>query len=86
LVARLSAPPIPSVVAWRREYKGEKGPLIALSQAVPGYPAHPEMLRLLGEAAVQQAMTGYGPIEGEPLLRKTDAAHLAALYGADISA
>ncbi|MGO8205014.1 aminotransferase, partial [Rhizobium ruizarguesonis] len=46
----------------------------------------PEMLRLLGEAAGQQAMTGYGPIEGEPLLRKTYAAHLAALYGADISA
>lgn len=34
LVARLSAPPIPSVVAWSREYKGEKGPLIDLSQAV----------------------------------------------------
>lgn len=86
LVARLSAPPIPSVVAWGREYKGLKGPLIDLSQAVPGYPAHPEMLRLLGEAAGQQAMTGYGPIEGEPLLRETYAAHLTELYGADISA
>jgi aspartate/methionine/tyrosine aminotransferase len=86
LVARLSAPPIPSVVAWSREYKGEKGPLIDLSQAVPGYPAHPEMLRLLAEAAGQQAMTGYGPIEGEPLLRKTYAAHVAELYGADLSA
>ena len=86
LVARLSAPPIPSVVAWGREYRGLKGPLIDLSQAVPGYPAHPEMLRLLGEAAGQQAMTGYGPIEGEPLLRESYAAHLAELYGADISA
>lgn len=86
LVSRLSAPPIPSVVAWGREYKGLKGPLIDLSQAVPGYPAHPEMLRLLGETAGQQAMTGYGPIEGEPLLRKTYAAHVAELYGADISA
>lgn len=86
LVARLSPPPIPSVIAWGREYKGEKGPLIDLSQAVPGYPAHPEMLRLLGEAAGQQAMTGYGPIEGEPLLRSVYAAHLAELYGADISA
>ena len=85
LVSRLSAPPIPSVVAWGREYKGLKGPLIDLSQAVPGYPAHPEMLRLLGETAGQQAMTGYGPIEGEPLLRKTYAAHVAELYGADIS-
>ncbi|MGO4199421.1 aminotransferase [Rhizobium sp. YAF28] len=86
LVSRLSAPPIPSVVAWGREYKGLKGPLIDLSQAVPGYPAHPEMLRLLGETAGQQAMTGYGPIEGEPLLRKTYAAHIAELYGAAISA
>ncbi|RKD35657.1 aminotransferase [Rhizobium sp. WW_1] len=86
LVARLSPPPIPSVVAWGREYKGQKGPLIDLSQAVPGYPAHPEMLRLLGEMAAQQAMTGYGPIEGEPVLRKAYAAHVAELYGADISA
>jgi len=85
LVSRLSAPPIPSVVAWGREYKGLNGPLIDLSQAVPGYPAHPEMLRLLAEAAGQQAMTGYGPIEGEPLLRKTYAAHVAELYGVDIS-
>ncbi|MGO7631884.1 aspartate/tyrosine/aromatic aminotransferase, partial [Rhizobium ruizarguesonis] len=37
-------------------------------------------------AAGQQAMTGYGPIEGEPLLRKTYATHLAALYGAALSA
>ncbi|ASW10769.1 aminotransferase [Rhizobium sp. 11515TR] len=86
LVARLSPPPIPSVVAWGREYKGQKGPLIDLSQAVPGYPAHPEMLRLLGETAAQQAMTGYGPIEGEPLLRQVYAAHVAEVYGADISA
>ncbi len=86
LVARLAPPPIPSVVAWGREYKGQKGPLIDLSQAVPGYPAHPEMLRLLGETAGQQAMTGYGPIEGEPALRKAYAAHVAELYGADISA
>ncbi|MFL5018090.1 MAG: aminotransferase [Rhizobium sp.] len=86
LVARLSAPPIPSVVAWSGEYKGEKGPLIDLSQAVPGYPAHPEMLRLLAGAAGQQAMTGYGPIEGEPRLRKTYVAYIAELYGAALSA
>ncbi len=86
LVARLSPPPIPSVVAWGREYKGLKGPLIDLSQAVPGYPAHPEMLRLLGDTASQQAMTGYGPIEGEPLLRQAYATHVAEVYGADISA
>lgn len=86
LVARLSPPPIPSVIAWSREYTGGKGALIDLSQAVPGYPAHPEMLRLLGEAAASQAMTGYGPIEGEAVLRTAYARHVSELYGAPVGA
>ncbi|MBP2446584.1 aminotransferase [Rhizobium leguminosarum] len=86
LVARLSPPPIPSVIAWSREYTGGKGALIDLSQAVPGYPAHPEMLRLLGEAAASQAMTGYGPIEGEAVLRTAYARHVSGLYGAPVGA
>jgi aspartate/methionine/tyrosine aminotransferase len=65
LVSRLSPPPIPSVLAWAREYRGGKGPPVDLSQAVPGYPAHPEMLRLLGRRRRLPSMTGYGPIEGE---------------------
>ncbi|NLS20275.1 aminotransferase [Rhizobium sp. P40RR-XXII] len=84
LVARLSPPPIPSVIAWSREYTGAKGPLIDLSQAVPGYPAHPEMLRLLGEAAASQTMTGYGPIEGETVLREAYARHVSEVYGAPV--
>lgn len=86
LIARLSPPPIPSVVAWSREYSGGRGPLIDLSQAVPGYPAHPEMLRLLGEAASSQAMTGYGPIEGEAVLRDAYARHVSEVYRAPIQA
>ncbi|WP_337269193.1 aminotransferase [Oryzifoliimicrobium ureilyticus] len=85
-VSTLSAPPIPSVIAWGREYNGAMGSLIDLSQAVPGYPTHPDMLRLLGETAAQQALTGYGPIEGEPLLRQTYAAHVSEVYGAKIAA
>lgn len=86
LVARLSPPPIPSVLAWGREYDGARGPLIDLSQAVPGYPAHPEMLRLLGEAASSASMTGYGPIEGEGALRSAYAAQMSAIYDAPVSA
>ncbi|MQB41718.1 aminotransferase [Rhizobium sp. ICMP 5592] len=86
LIARLSPPPIPSVVAWSREYSGARGPLIDLSQAVPGYPAHPEMLRLLGETASSQAMTGYGPIEGETVLRDVYARHVSEVYRAPIQA
>ncbi len=84
LITRLSPPPIPSVHAWGKAYDGSRGPLIDLSQAVPGYPTHPEMLRLLGAAAASPAMTGYGPIEGEPVLRKTYADHVGAVYEADI--
>ncbi len=86
LVDKLSLPPVPSVAAWGRAYDGAKGPLIDLSQAVPGYPAHPEMLRLLGETASSTAYTGYGPIEGDALLREAYGAHIAGVYGAALSA
>ncbi|MET0747617.1 MAG: aminotransferase [Rhizobium sp.] len=84
-ITRLSPPPIPSVHAWGRAYDGRLGPLIDLSQAVPGYPTHPEMLRLLGEAAASPAMTGYGPIEGETVLRQAYARHVGEVYGADLT-
>ncbi|PRD44248.1 aspartate/tyrosine/aromatic aminotransferase [Phyllobacterium phragmitis] len=86
LVANLSAPPIPLVQAWAEEYSGAHGPLIDLSQAVPGYPPHRDMLQWLGEAASSTAYTGYGPIEGETVLRKAYAEHVADLYGAPVEA
>lgn len=84
LIRSLSAPPVPSVLAWAREYKGDRGPLIDLSQAVPGYPPHPDMLAWLSEAAGERRFTGYGAIEGEDELRQAYAAHAAALYGAPL--
>ena len=84
LVTRLSPPPIPAVQAWGKSYDGSLGPLIDLSQAVPGYPPHPDMLRWLGEAASSLAYTNYGPIEGETPLREAYAAHVYELYGANI--
>ena len=86
LIASLSQPPVPAVLSWARAYGGEKGPLIDLSQAVPGYPAHPDMLRWLSETAGSTAYTGYGAIEGEQPLREAYATHLRELYGAAISA
>ncbi|RDL50493.1 Aspartate aminotransferase [Ensifer sp. M14] len=85
LVEKLSPPPVPSVLAWAKSYDGSRGPLIDLSQAVPGYPAHPDMLAWLGEAAASTAFTGYGAIEGEAVLREAYAAHVAGLYGAAIT-
>ncbi|CDN55626.1 Putative aspartate aminotransferase [Neorhizobium galegae bv. officinalis bv. officinalis str. HAMBI 1141] len=84
LIEKLSPPPVPSVAAWGRAYDGSKGPLIDLSQAVPGYPAHPDMLKLLGETGSSKAFTGYGPIEGEAELRTAYAAHVSEVYGAGI--
>ncbi len=84
LIEKLSPPPVPSVAAWGRAYDGSRGPLIDLSQAVPGYPAHPDMLKLLGETGSSKAFTGYGPIEGEAELRTAYAAHVSEVYGASI--
>jgi len=85
-VDSLAFPAIPAVQAWAREYDGARGPLLDLSQAVPGYPPPPEMLRWLGEAAASTGATGYGNIEGEDVLREAYAAHVAGLYGAPVGA
>jgi aspartate/methionine/tyrosine aminotransferase len=86
LISGLSLPPVPAVQGWARDYRGEHGAPIDLSQAVPGYPPHPEMLRLLGEAARSMASAGYGPIEGDMALRHAYANDVSRAYGAPISA
>lgn len=85
-IANLVTPPVPAVQAWARGYSGKLGPLIDLSQAVPGYPPHPELLAWLGKAAASTATAGYGPIEGDPALREAYARHMSDLYGAPFSA
>ena len=85
LVETLAPPPIPFVFAWGDAYDGRSGPMIDLSQAVPGYPPHPDMLRLLGENAASRAYTGYGPIEGEDSLREAYAGHVSESYGASLA-
>lgn len=86
LVSRLSPPAVPAVQAWARAYRGDLGPLIDMSQAVPGYPPHPDLLRWLADAAGSRDYAGYGEIEGEPSLRAAYAAHVSELYHADIGA
>ena len=86
LIATLSLPPVPSVLAWAKAYDGARGPLIDLSQAVPGYPPHPDMLAWLAETAGSPVFTGYGAIEGEEVLRTAYAAHVSGLYGAPVTA
>ncbi len=84
LVRDTGSPPIPEAQAWLRNYSGTRGPGIDLSQAVPGYPAHPEMLERLASASGTAAAAAYGPILGDPALREAYAAHLSGLYGATV--
>jgi hypothetical protein len=83
-VASLSAPPIPSIQRWARAYDLSRGPLIDLSQAVPGYPPHPLLLAALAEAAGSARTAGYGSIEGDEVLRSAYARDVNALYGGDV--
>lgn len=84
LIDKLVPPPIPAVVAWAKAYRDQHGPLIDLSQAVPGYPPHAQMMALLGKFAGSTAYAGYGPIEGETALRQVYAAHVSDVYGASV--
>jgi aspartate/methionine/tyrosine aminotransferase len=86
LIAKLSPPPVPSVLVWAKAYDGSRGRRIDLSQAVPGYPPHPDMLTWLAETAGSREYTGYGAIEGEDVLRKAYADHMSELYRAPVTA
>ena len=86
LMAHITAPPIPLIQRAARDYGETHGPVIDLSQAVPGFSAHPDLLRWLGEAAASPQMLGYGPIQGESVLRSAYATALCNFYGAPVAA
>jgi aspartate/methionine/tyrosine aminotransferase len=86
LVAGVGAPPIPEARGWIERYDGRFGPAIDLSQAVPGHPPHPDLLRRMAEMAGSAAGARYGAIEGDDDLRGAYAADVARLYGARIEA
>lgn len=79
-------PPIPAARAWAARYDGARGPALDLTQAVPGYPPHPEMLRRLGAAAADPACAAYGPINGDMALREALAEETTRIYGGGVTA
>ena len=83
-VTGVAPPPIPEARAWAASYDGRHGPLIDLTQAVPGYPAHPELVQHLVEAAGRPASFGYGEITGDLALREAYAADVNELYGGQV--
>jgi aspartate/methionine/tyrosine aminotransferase len=86
LVRAIGAPPIPAARAWAARYRGQAGPAIDLTQAVPGYPPHPDLLAKLAEAAGTRAGASYGDIFGDEALRAALAGDLSRRYGAAFSA
>jgi len=85
-VRATGAPPIPAARTWAARYRGQAGPAIDLTQAVPGYPPHPELLARLAAAAGTRAGAAYGDIFGDETLRAALAADLTARYGGRIAA
>jgi len=77
----LTAPPVAVVQNWIAQYSGSLGPLIDMSQAVPGYPPHPALLEELARQAAAPETLGYGAIEGEETLREAYASHMSRCYG-----
>ena len=80
LVLATEAPPIPTAQAWKARYNGQFGPLIDLSQAVPGHPPPKSLLRRLGEAAGEPEASRYGPIVGDLALREALATDVSTHY------
>lgn len=85
-VEALTAPPVAVVLDWISTYDGKHGPLIDLSQAVPGYPPHDDMLASLAQAATDPASLSYGAIEGDDELRAAYANHVSQVYQSNITA
>ena len=85
-VTKLNAPPVSVVLNWKSSYDQSQGDLIDMSQAVPGYSAHDDMLAALAEAAANPELARYGPVEGDMPLRKSYARPLSDFYQATIAA
>ncbi len=77
LVEDTGSPPIPIIQSWGRAYQGERGPLIDLCQAVPGYAPHPGLLTRLAAAGADPLNAKYGFIVGDTALREAYAAETA---------
>ncbi len=84
LVAKTESPPIPEAQGWLARYKGDRGPAINLSQAVPGTPPHPDLQEWLAEAAQDTTSASYGPITGDLALREAYADDVMRVYGGTV--
>lgn len=80
------AAPIPTAKAWATRYDGRAGATIDLTQAVPGYPTHPDLAARLSEGAASPIQARYGTIDGDEALRTALAADMNRVYGGSLTA
>ncbi len=80
------AAPIPTAKAWATRYDGRAGPAIDLTQAVPGYPTHPDLAARLAEGAASVVQARYGTIDGDEPLRAALATDINRVYSSDLAA
>jgi len=83
-VKNLDTPAIPLALSWADLYQNRHGPLIDLSQAVPNYPPHKNLLSDLAKAASDPSSCGYGEIEGEDTLRGAYSEYVNRVYRSNI--
>jgi aspartate/methionine/tyrosine aminotransferase len=78
------AAPIPAAKAWAARYDGRAGPVIDLTQAVPGYPTHPDLAARLADGGASAIQARYGAIDGDLPLRAALAADINRVYAAGL--
>ena len=85
-ILKLSGPPVSIVKSWRNSYKGVSSDIIDMSQAVPGYPPHENVMNSLINVARDIMSTKYGPCEGDTDFRIEFAKDVSSKYNANINA
>ncbi|KAJ7452218.1 pyridoxal phosphate-dependent transferase [Mycena latifolia] len=75
------SPPIPLAYTWTTKYNLAHGPLLDMSQGVPGVPPQQSLQEALGRASSSLGSFGYCPFEGELALRQAMADEMRVVYG-----
>ncbi|KAJ7839011.1 pyridoxal phosphate-dependent transferase [Mycena olivaceomarginata] len=77
-------PPIPLAYTWAAKYRLSHGPLLDMSQGIPGVPPQPALQDALATASSSLSSFGYCPSEGELVLREAMADEMRVIYGDDV--
>ena len=68
-IKNIISPPIPKALSWIKYYDGSMGEIIDMSQAVPSYPPHENLIKYFIDSSSNNEYAKYGDIEGDIELR-----------------